>query len=84
VLLALSGVLGIALGDSLYFSALRRLGTRRTLTIDAGGPAVAALGGMVWLAEVPALLQWIGLGLVTLALLLVALQRPPGVAEVRL
>jgi len=50
VLLALSGVLGIALGDSLYFAALRRLGTRRTLTIDAGGPAVAALGGLVWLA----------------------------------
>lgn len=84
VLLALSGVLGIALGDTLYFSALRRLGTRRTLTIDAGGPAVAALGGMVWLAEVPALLQWVGLGLITLALLLVALQRPPGVAEGRL
>ena len=47
LLLALSGVLGIALGDSLYFAALRRLGTRRTLTIDAGGPAVASVGGMV-------------------------------------
>ncbi|QCH15908.1 EamA family transporter [Synechococcus sp. CB0101] len=84
VLLALSGVLGIALGDSLYFAALRRLGTRRTLTIDAGGPAVAALGGLVWLAEVPAPLQWIGLGLITLALLLVAVQRPTSAAEGRL
>ena len=84
VLLALSGVLGIALGDSLYFAALRRLGTRRTLTIDAGGPAVAALGGLVWLAEVPVPLQWIGLGLITLALLLVAVQRPTSAAEGRL
>jgi drug/metabolite transporter (DMT)-like permease len=84
LLLALSGVLGIALGDSLYFAALRRLGTRRTLTIDAGGPAVAALGGLVWLAEVPVPLQWLGLGLITLALLLVALQRPSSAAEGRL
>jgi drug/metabolite transporter (DMT)-like permease len=73
--LALSGVLGIALGDSLYFAALRRLGTRRTLTIDAGGPAVASMGGMVWLAEVPEPLHWFGLGLITFALLLVAVQR---------
>jgi drug/metabolite transporter (DMT)-like permease len=75
LLLAVSGVLGIALGDSLYFAALRRLGTRRTLNIDAGGPAVASVGGMVWLAEVPEPLHWLGLALITLALLLVAGQR---------
>jgi len=76
--LALSGVLGIACGDSLYFAALRRLGTRRTLTIDAGGPALAALGALVWLAEVPTPLQGLGLLLISLALLLVALQQPGG------
>ena len=32
--LMLSGVLGIALGDSFYFAALRRLGTRRSLTVS--------------------------------------------------
>ena len=71
-----SGVLGIAAGDSLYFAALRRLGTRRTLTLDAGGPAVTAVAGMVWLAEVPQALQWLGLTLITAALVLVALQGP--------
>lgn len=76
VLLGLSGVLGIALGDSLYFAALRRLGTRRTLTLDAGGPAVTAVAGLVWLAEVPTLQQWLGLALITAALVLVALQQP--------
>jgi len=76
MLLALSGVVGIAAGDSLYFAALRRLGTRRTLTLDAGGPAVAAVGGMVWLAEVPAPQHWLGAGLITTALVLVAGQRP--------
>ncbi len=84
LLLALSGVVGIAAGDSLYFAALRRLGTRRTLTIDAGGPAVASLGGMVWLAEIPAPLQWFGAGLITAALLLVAGQRPADRASQRL
>ena len=77
VLLALSGVIGIAAGDSLYFAALRRLGTRRTLTLDAGGPAVTALLGLVSLAEVPTLQQWLGIALISTALWCVALQRSP-------
>jgi drug/metabolite transporter (DMT)-like permease len=76
LLLAASGALGIALGDSLYFAALRRLGTRRCLTLDAGGPAVTAVAGFVWLAEWPSPLQWVGVALISLAVLLVARQRP--------
>ena len=76
LLLLASGVLGIALGDSFYFAALRRLGTRRTLTFDAGGPAVTAAAGAVLLAEVPAPRQWLGIALISLAVLLVARQRP--------
>lgn len=74
--LLLSGVIGIGLGDSFYFAALRRLGTRRTLTFDAGGPAVTAAAGAVMLAEAPAPQQWLGIGLITLAVLLVARQKP--------
>lgn len=77
-LLLLSGALGIAAGDSFYFSALRRIGTRRALTIDAGGPAVTAAVGVVLLAEVPRPAQWLGILLITGAVLLVALQRPAG------
>lgn len=76
LLLAASGVLGIALGDSLYFAALRRLGTRRCLTLDAGGPAVTAVAGFLWLAEWPRPLQWLGVALISLAVLLVARQKP--------
>jgi len=83
LLLVLSGVLGIACGDSLYFAALRRLGTRRTLTLDAGGPAVTAVAGMVWLAERPAALDWLGLALITAALLLVAMRDQAGGAQTR-
>jgi drug/metabolite transporter (DMT)-like permease len=77
-LLALSGAIGIAAGDSLYFAALRRLGTRRTLTLDSGGPAVSTLAGVVVLGEVPRLEQGLGVALISLAVLLVAWQRPPG------
>ena len=40
-----SGGLGIALGDSLYLAALRRLGTRRTLTMESLSPLFAASSG---------------------------------------
>jgi drug/metabolite transporter (DMT)-like permease len=77
LLLAASGVVGIALGDSLYFVALRRLGTRRSLTLNAGGPAITALAGIALLGEWPRADQWLGIGLISLAVLLVARQKPP-------
>lgn len=79
-LLLLSGVLGIALGDSFYFAALRRLGTRRTLTFDAGGPAVTAAAGCLLLAEWPEPRQWLGIGVISLAVVVVARQRPMAAA----
>ena len=45
VWLLISGGLGIAVGDSLYLAALRRLGTRRTLTMESLSPLVAASSG---------------------------------------
>jgi drug/metabolite transporter (DMT)-like permease len=80
LLLAASGVVGIALGDSLFFAALRRLGTRRALTIDAGGPAFTTLAGVVLLREWPGPAQLAGIGLISLAVVLVArgaAQSPP-------
>ncbi len=75
--LGLSGIVGIALGDTLYFAALRRLGTRRTLTLDAGGPAVTAVAGLALLQEAPGAGQWLGLALISLAVVVVARQRAP-------
>jgi drug/metabolite transporter, DME family len=77
-MLLISGVLGIAAGDSFYFAALRRLGTRRTLTLEAGGPLLTSGAGLLLLLEVPRPQQWAGIALVSLALLLVAGQAPPG------
>lgn len=75
--LVLSGIVGIAFGDTLYFAALRRLGTRRTLTLDAGGPAVTAVAGLALLQEAPGAGQWLGLVLISLAVVVVARQRTP-------
>jgi drug/metabolite transporter (DMT)-like permease len=72
LLLLASGVVGIALGDSLFFAALRRLGSRRTLTIDAAGPALTTLVGVVLLQEWPGPSQLLGIALITLAVALVA------------
>jgi drug/metabolite transporter (DMT)-like permease len=82
-LLLASGVVGIALGDSLYFAALRRLGTRRTLTLEAGGPVLTSLGGALFLGERLAPDQWLGVGLIVLAVVVVARQQPqqPGAQE---
>lgn len=77
VLLAASGVLGIAAGDSLFFAALRRLGTRRTLTVEAGGPALTSVVAALLLGEALAPQQWAGIGLISLALVLVARQSSP-------
>lgn len=72
LLLVASGVVGIAVGDSLFFAALRRLGSRRTLTIDAGGPAAASAMGALLLGEWPLTGELAGIALISLAVLLVA------------
>jgi len=46
-LLALSGVIGLAFGDSFLFKAFGELGARVTMLIMSGSPAVAAL--LAWL-----------------------------------
>jgi drug/metabolite transporter (DMT)-like permease len=83
-LLLASGVLGIAAGDSFYFAALRRLGTRRTLTLESGGPLLTSAAGLLLLLEVPSPRQWAGVALVSLALVVVAGQAPPGDSRGRL
>lgn len=77
IVLLLSGGVGIALGDSFYLAALRRLGTRRTLTVDALSPIAATVGGVVTLGEQISTLAWLGAVLVTLSVLLIARQKPP-------
>ena len=77
VWLLISGGLGIAVGDSLYLAALRRLGTRRTLTMESLSPLVAASSGWFTLGEQLPAEAWVGALLVTASVAIVALQQPP-------
>ena len=70
--LLLSGVVGIAAGDSFYLAALRRLGTRRTLTVEALGPVLASVGSVVLMGEALSPQAWGGAAMVTTAVALVA------------
>ena len=51
LLLLISGLIGIAAGDSFYLEALRRLGTRRTLTVEASGPVLASIAGVLVMGD---------------------------------
>ncbi len=75
-LLFISGTVGIAIGDTLFFSALKRIGTRRTLTIDSMAPVLASLVGCLFMGEVLSYKSWFGVCLVSLSLGIVAIQLP--------
>ena len=72
LLLLLSGLAGIAAGDSFYLGALRRIGTRRTLTVEATNPVLASIGGVLFMGDSISATDWLGAGVVALAVTLIA------------
>ena len=59
--LAISGVIGIALGDTAYFQAVKKVGARRALTLFTLAPPMAALIALIFLDEQLSLMTWIGI-----------------------
>ncbi|MCC5854942.1 MAG: DMT family transporter [Idiomarina sp.] len=57
VILTLSGIIGITLGDSCYFAALRRLGPGHTILLEYLAPPLAAAIAWLVLSERLSLLQ---------------------------
>ena len=49
ILLLISGVIGIGLGDTFYIKSLQLIGTRRTLSIETLSPLLAALSGEIFI-----------------------------------
>jgi drug/metabolite transporter (DMT)-like permease len=66
-----SGVLGIAVADTLYFRALNELGAARMGIIGNLYSPLVLLMGYVWLQERLGAQQWVGFALVALGVLLV-------------
>jgi len=77
VLLLLSGALGIGLGDSAYFEALRRLGVRRALLLGTLAPPMTALLGLL-LGETLSFSAWAGVLLTSAGVAWVITERTPG------
>ncbi|HEY9846202.1 MAG TPA: DMT family transporter [Candidatus Caenarcaniphilales bacterium] len=60
-LLLLSGVVGIGLGDTVYFEALRALGARRALLLEALAPPITSVLALVFLQEILGPGAWLGI-----------------------
>tara|TARA_B100000678_G_scaffold22769_1_gene17395 strand:- start:61 stop:939 length:879 start_codon:yes stop_codon:yes gene_type:complete len=65
LILICSGIIGIGLGDTFYLKSLNLIGTRKTLSIEALSPLIAAIAGNLFLDENLNLNAWIGIVIVT-------------------
>ena len=77
-LLALSGVVGIGLGDTAYFAAINRLGPRRALLLETLAPPLAALLALFFLQEALGPRAWLGMALTLAGVVWVIAERVPG------
>ena len=69
--LALSGAIGIALGDTLFFAALKDLSPHTLIILLTGGQILTVLLAVIFLGETPAPLAWLGIGLVVAGITIV-------------
>lgn len=76
-LLLVSGVIGIGLGDTAFFTALNYLGARRTLLMEALSPPLSACLALIFLGEQLKLNDWLGIALTVLGVAWVIAERTP-------
>ncbi len=74
VILAVSGIIGIAIGDSAYFAALKRIGANKTLLLESLAPPLSGIIALVFIGSVLPLQSWFGVLITTIAVTFVILQ----------
>ena len=74
VVLAVSGVIGIAIGDSAYFASLKRIGANKTLLLESLAPPLSGILALVFLGSVLPIQSWLGVLITTIAVAFVILQ----------
>jgi drug/metabolite transporter (DMT)-like permease len=84
LLLAASGAVGLAIGDSAYFGAIVTIGVRRSILLLSTAPVFTAIGGAVWLGERLGVVDVMAIAAVLLGLVLVVQDREPAREAVRL
>ncbi|KID58289.1 hypothetical protein JF50_06330 [Pseudoalteromonas luteoviolacea] len=65
-----SGIVGIAIGDSAYFAALRNIGPARTLVIESLAPAIAGLLNIILLGVYLSATAWLGIIITTIGVII--------------
>lgn len=75
ITLLFSGVIGIGLGDTFYIKSLQLIGTRRTLSIEALSPILAALSGEIFINENLAFRSYLGILIISISLFILLRQR---------
>lgn len=74
-LLFISGVMGIGLGDTVFFVAINSLGARRALLMGTLAPPITAIAAMVFLQERLSIIPWCGILLTVLGVAWVITER---------
>ncbi len=67
LILAFSGVIGIAIGDSAYFAALKRLGANKTLLLESLAPPLSGVLALIVLEAELSVKSWLGVVITTAA-----------------
>ena len=65
ILLIISGIIGIGFGDTFYLKSLKLIGTRKTLSIEALSPLIAAFTGELFMNEDLSIKSWLGILIVS-------------------
>lgn len=76
--LAVSGVIGLALGDGAYFQSILTVGVRRALLLLSMAPVFTAVGGAIWLGEALSIRSAVAILAVLLGVGVVVYERVPG------
>ncbi|NET56481.1 MAG: DMT family transporter [Symploca sp. SIO2E6] len=78
VLLLLSGVIGIAVGDTAHFAAINRLGARRALLMETLAPPLVAIIALIFLQEKLTISSWCGIFVTVSGIAWVVTEQVPG------
>ncbi|GEA60860.1 DMT family permease [Vibrio comitans NBRC 102076] len=74
LILGISGVIGIAIGDSAYFASLKRIGPNNTLLLESLAPPLSGLLALMFLGLGLSVFNWLGVIVTTVAVTSVVLQ----------
>ena len=73
-ILIISGIIGIAIGDTLYINSLKIIGTRKTLSFEALTPIIATIAATLSINEIYPQKVWIGSFIVSFSLFMIVRQ----------